>query len=403
METLTQGAAGAPGPGLRIAPVTPLPSRLAVGGGTALFVDGRCESLGGRIEHLEVIFEGSTHPVLGWGMPLPEHIEGESYWWAILPIEAIDEPRVAWVELLAGLDDGSTAGGRLGSVELVPELPAPAPPVDERPEVAICMATHEPRLDLFRRQVDSIRAQSHDDWICLISDDASSEDTLAGMRDVLGDDERFRLSAFADRLGFYANFERALSLAPAGARYVALSDQDDEWHADKLERLIAGLEPGARLVYSDMRIVSAEGEVLSDTYWQYRRNNHTDFASLLLANTITGAASLFERSLLDDALPFPPRQGNAYHDHWIAQVALALGPVELCGRAALRLRPARPRRRRPPPREQLRRRRGARVGALARADPAAARQPPAPGLARLLLQPALPGRHGGPGSRAQAR
>jgi hypothetical protein len=49
--------------------------------------------------------------------------------------------------------------------------------------------------------------------------------------------------------------------------------------------------------------------------------------TLLLSNTVTGAASLFRRELLDDVLPFPPDAGEPYHDHWIACVALALGRI----------------------------------------------------------------------------
>ena len=49
--------------------------------------------------------------------------------------------------------------------------------------------------------------------------------------------------------------------------------------------------------------IDRDGGLIADTYWTYRRNNHTDFGSLLVANTVTGAASLFERSLLADVLP----------------------------------------------------------------------------------------------------
>ena len=129
------------------------------------------------------------------------------------------------------------------------------------------------------------------------------------------------------RLGFYGNFERALALAPAEASYVALCDQDDRWYPRKLETLAGSLGHGVKLAYSDMRIVDPGGKVAFDTYWSYRRNNHTNFGSLLLANTITGAASLFTRDVLDYVLPFPPRYGAAYHDHWIALVAMALGQV----------------------------------------------------------------------------
>ena len=64
------------------------------------------------------------------------------------------------------------------------------------------------------------------------------------------------LSRSDRRRGFYHNFERALALAPAGARYVAPADQDDVWHADKLATLLAAIG-NAQLVYSDPRIVDA--------------------------------------------------------------------------------------------------------------------------------------------------
>ena len=63
------------------------------------------------------------------------------------------------------------------------------------------------------------------------------------------------------------------------------------------------------------------------SYWTERRNNYTNFASLLLANSVTGAASLFRRAVLDDALPFPPRLARAFHDHWVAVVAMARGDL----------------------------------------------------------------------------
>ena len=46
--------------------------------------------------------------------------------------------------------------------------------------------------------------------------------------------------------------------------------------------------------------------MLFDTYWTYRRHNHTNFGSLVLANTVTGAVSLFAREVRDYALPFSP-------------------------------------------------------------------------------------------------
>ena len=64
--------------------------------------------------------------------------------------------------------------------------------------------------------------------------------------------------------------------------------------------------------------------------------------SLLMANSVTGAASLFRRDLLDYALPFPPRQFTHFHDHWLGLCA-GPGRHRLRRPAALRLRPARER------------------------------------------------------------
>jgi glycosyltransferase involved in cell wall biosynthesis len=192
--------------------------------------------------------------------------------------------------------------------------------------VAICMATYNPPPELFAAQIASIRTQTHRNWICVISDDNSGDEGSAMIRRELDGDPRFVVSVAPRRLGFYNNFERALALAPRGARFVAMADQDDRWYPDKLERLVRALGD-ARLVYSDQRVIARDGEVLSDTYWSTRRNNHEDLLSLLVANSVTGAASLLRRELLDDVLPFPPAQFAHFHDHWVALVARAGGKI----------------------------------------------------------------------------
>ena len=326
---------------LVVTAIHPIPERLAVGRGTAIFVDGRCSHADGPLEDLRVSADGADHPVLASGMSPPGAREGSDYWWAIVAFGAVSRPRLAELRLRARTARGREVVADLGTVELLPfpevrdagpslrSLTATSP--DGRgvgqPLIAICMATFEPPLDLFRRQIESIRAQSYGNWVCVISDDRSSSDRLAEMRAVLADDERFSLVPGPVRLGPYGNFERALALAPREAVLVAMCDQDDRWYPEKLKTLESRMESGTKLVYSDMRIVDRGGTVLSDTYWRYRPNNHTNFGSLVLANTITGAASLFTREVLDSALPFPPHHAGRYHDHWVALVAMALGPI----------------------------------------------------------------------------
>ena len=67
-------------------------------------------------------------------------------------------------------------------------------------------------------------------------------------------------------------------MAPAEAELLALCDQDDRWYPEKLDGRCARRSGSAQLVYSDQRLVDADGRVLRETLWKGRRNNHTDLA-----------------------------------------------------------------------------------------------------------------------------
>jgi glycosyltransferase involved in cell wall biosynthesis len=323
----------------------PLPAEVTVGEGTALFVCGRAFDAGARVRRLQFVVDGSPQPVMAAGMPRLDPF-GElalqtdngyrSGFWGIvrIPATAGDHDQCV-LDLAAEVEDGRRTEAPLSRIALTP---APEPPrlpgrladrpvasADE-PLIAICMATHNPPPDLLARQLESIRAQTHSNWICMISDDCSAAAPFEAMRGAVGEDHRFVLDRSPRRLGFYANFERALSMVPPEADYVALADQDDSWYPHKLSRLLAGVGD-AQLIYSDARIVGRDGGVIAGSYWGSRRNNHSDMLSLLVANSVTGAASLLRAEVLRHALPFPPGQFAHYHDHWLALTALGLGEI----------------------------------------------------------------------------
>ena len=303
---------------------SPLPERLTVGGGTAIRLEG---TLAGAASPLPRIRLGTIEqPVDGVVRAGPA---GELLWWALVAAPAGTPAGGAEVVLLTGAGEVP-----LGATLIEPGEPPPAGATEDS-LIAICMATHEPRREWLARQLDSIRAQSREDWICLISDDCSGEESFAAVEALVGDDSRFVVSRSPQRLGFYANFERALGMVPPEARLVALADQDDRWDVDKLAALQATLEaePGALLAYSDMRIAAADGTILAETYWYLGRNASDDIASQMVNNAVTGAASLFRRELLATALPFPPRASeDQYHDHWLGLCAFAQGPLAFLDR-----------------------------------------------------------------------
>src|SRR5206468_3264008 len=48
-----------------------------------------------------------------------------------------------------------------------------------RAPLAICLTTYNPDPALFRRQIDSLRAQTVRDWICFVQDDRSQPERFA--------------------------------------------------------------------------------------------------------------------------------------------------------------------------------------------------------------------------------
>jgi hypothetical protein len=107
-----------------------------------------------------------------------------SGFWGMVPIGPHDPGQELELVLRARLEDGSEAVMPLGVIQIVePEAPLELRPPEPSagPFVAICMATHEPSLTLFRRQLESIRAQTHRNWVCVVSDDCSNPERFAAI------------------------------------------------------------------------------------------------------------------------------------------------------------------------------------------------------------------------------
>jgi glycosyltransferase involved in cell wall biosynthesis len=323
-------------PSLHVQLDAELPAEIGVGDGTAVFVCGWCFCPGAEIASLEFVLDGEGQPVDSHAMPRLDPFRAvhdlhayRSGFWGLVRIERPAADGAYTLSLRARLKGGGAAEAELGRIVPARRAEAasvPWPAGARGPRVAIAMATYDPSGDLLERQLESIRAQTHEHWICVISDDCSRPERFAALDAAIAGDERFVLSRSTRRLGFYRNFERALELVPPDAEYVAMADQDDEWRPGKLAALLEHIGD-AQLIYSDARVVSRDRELISETWWNRRRNNHTDLLSLLVANSVTGAASLLRRELLDYALPFPPAQFHHFHDHWVGLAALSRGEI----------------------------------------------------------------------------
>lgn len=223
----------------------------------------------------------------------------------------------------------------------------PAAPSPIAPTIVLATFNGAPFLS---EQVESIRAQSHTDWQLLIRDDGSQDGTRKLLRRLAESDRRIQLvEDNAGPLGAVGNFGRLLETAQkSGADWIALADQDDHWHKEKLATLItraAGAEPAAHepprplLLHSDLQVVDEHLEPVHPSLMAQMGLRHRDTApleTLLVQNFVTGCSCLFNRALLDWALPIPPQVIMV--DWWLALLAAATGRIEFEPRPLVRYR-----------------------------------------------------------------
>jgi hypothetical protein len=311
-----------------------LPDPVETGLGTELLVTGHLRPPPGT-RAVDLLVERQSRRALV--APDPDD-RGKLRFWALAGFAPPPRPTLTRLALRAG-GAGGAGGirqGELGTplvLERRGDLGGPTATAGAAPEggpgepTAICMATHEPDRARLAAQIESIRAQTHRNWVCVISDDASSPAALAAVRAEIGEDRRFVLVRAPRRLGAAQNFAHALRQAPPWATVIALADQDDRWHPGKLAALASEVAAGASLAVADMRIVDEHGAVLSETFWTHRRPCFDDLGTLLITNSVTGAACAFDAALLERILPMPVTPGALFHDHWIGLVALASGRI----------------------------------------------------------------------------
>lgn len=179
-----------------------------------------------------------------------------------------------------------------------------------------------------RPQLDSILTQLQSNDELVVSDDGSDDGTL----DLLAEYRDARLRVFRNSFrNVTRNFEFALNQAQG--TNIFLSDQDDEWMANKVATMCAQLE-GCDLVVSDCEIMDADGRTLAASYFALNRSRPGVLANLW-RNGYLGCCMAFRREVVRRALPLPSR---VPHDIWIGLIAELFGKTEFIDQRLVRFR-----------------------------------------------------------------
>ncbi|TDQ09366.1 glycosyltransferase family 2 protein [Pedobacter metabolipauper] len=196
--------------------------------------------------------------------------------------------------------------------------------------IALCVYNGEQFL---KEQLDSILNQNYQNIEIIIVDDCSADQSRTILNTYKEKYSIIKLYFNTANLGYVRNFEKAITLATG--KYIALSDQDDIWHPEKISKQVAEIGDHM-LIYHDSQYMDHEGKDLdlkmSDVFNLYEGNSPLPF---LLKNCVSGHTIMFNRILLEHALPF---NADFFHDWWLAFVASNAGSIKLVPQTLVRYR-----------------------------------------------------------------
>lgn len=189
----------------------------------------------------------------------------------------------------------------------------------ESKRVSVVMCTYNGERYL-SEQLDSLLGQSYPIDEIIVQDDGSTDGTMALLTQYAAAHHVIKLFSNEAEHGVNGNFFSAL--ARATGDLIAISDQDDIWELDKIEKQVAAI--GDKLLCAcRTKPFSTDG---SPVNFDPRKPNYA--LPRMLYSSIAGHAMLISRRLLD-MIPDRHEVGKIYYDVFLALAASANDSIVL--------------------------------------------------------------------------
>lgn len=147
-----------------------------------------------------------------------------------------------------------------------------------------------------RKAIESVYAQSFEDWEIIFWDNASTDETAAIAQSFDG-----RLRYFRSVENVPLGHARRLAMAEAAGEWVGFLDSDDLWYPDKLQKQVTALATapvGVVLSYAGVREQLMDGTLIRDALPRSRSGDI--FAEQLVQFDINMVTPLLRRSKLEE-------------------------------------------------------------------------------------------------------
>ena len=187
--------------------------------------------------------------------------------------------------------------------------------------IDVLMATYNGE-NYLKEQIDSILNQTYKNIRLIISDDCSTDNTVSILKKYEKLDSRVKIYCQEKNLGYVKNFE--FLLKQVENNLFMLSDQDDVWLPEKVEKSIKILnEQEVDFVFGDLEVVDSNLNTIYNSFGDYMLLNRKikkyidSYKVNYLYNCVTGCTILSKKEYIKYMLPFPTFSKYLVHDHWM--------------------------------------------------------------------------------------
>ena len=198
--------------------------------------------------------------------------------------------------------------------------------------IDILLSTYNSEKYLIQ-QIQSFLNQTYTNWRLVVRDDGSTDQTIGILAELAETYKNKIIFHRGKNIGTIKSFEWLLT--QSDAEYTMFSDHDDVWLDTKIEdtllkmkELEAGYGEMPLLVFTDLKVVNEDLELVSESFWKYARLDVkllSDFNYLGVCNCVNACTIMINKNAREICLPFSDKA--KMHDAWIALKVCKTGVI----------------------------------------------------------------------------
>jgi glycosyltransferase involved in cell wall biosynthesis len=175
--------------------------------------------------------------------------------------------------------------------------------------ISIITATYNSEKEIIKTY-RSITKQTYENWVWLVTDDCSTDNTEKILHEIASKDHRVKF--FKNKVNTGAAVSRNNSLNFAKGEFIAFIDSDDLWAPNKLEKQLAFMNDGIDFSFTAYELIDEQGEALTQVV-DANQSGKFSYEDMLRKKATLGCSTVMLRrhAFVDISMPLL-RTGQDY-------------------------------------------------------------------------------------------